>query len=207
MKWTLVVAAVVLAASAPAQFWPPVVPGSPFEAPGRNKIVWDQTPHFDRRPEGTVVDTIVLHHTAIDSLISTVRWFRAPEARVSAHFTIGKDGSIVQHLSTYYRGWHAGVSKDAAGRTGVNAFSVGIEIVNKGDGVDPYTEDQLLAVEHVTSVLMRRFPIKQIVSHEFIATPPGRKSDPRDFPWDRLKRFGVPMFYGLNPAEKKPGAS
>jgi N-acetylmuramoyl-L-alanine amidase len=168
-------------------------------SPGKNKIAWDQTPHFNARPEGTVIDTIVLHHTASTSLPGTVRWFRTPEAKVSAHFTIGKDGAIIQHLSTYYRGWHAGVSRDAQDRQNVNNFSVGIEIVNAGDGKDTYTEVQLDAVEHIVSVLCRRFPITQIVSHEFIAQPQGRKNDPLNFPWERMKRFGVALHYGRNP--------
>lgn len=183
-------------------------PDPNFVAPGRNKIAWIDSPHQNDRPEGTVVDTIVLHHTAGASLASTVRWFQMESSRVSAHFTIGKDGSIIQHLSTYRRAWHAGVSMDAQGRRGLNDFSIGIEIDNRGDGKDPYTEAQLEAVEHIVSVMMRRFPIRQIVSHEFIALPPGRKNDPINYPWETMKRFGVPLFYGRNPnAPKDPSPS
>lgn len=174
-----------------------------FVAPGPNRVVWDQSPNFGTRPEGTVIDTIVLHHTAGDNLKGTVNWFRNPESQVSAHFTVGRDGSIVQHLSTYLRAWHAGKSIDALGRENVNDFSVGIEIDNEGDGKHPYPEAQLQAVEHLVSVLMRRFSIRQITSHEFIAEPQGRKVDPIDFPWDRMERFQVPLFYGKKPAPPK----
>lgn len=191
-------AAAVVAASA-GQSMPVKEIDAPFERPGPNRIVWDQSPNYNARPDATVVDTIVLHHTASKSLEGTVRWFRNTKSQVSAHFTIDKDGSIVQHVSTYHRAWHAGQSLDAQGRTGLNGFSVGIEIENLGNGQDPYTEPQLVAVERIVSVLMRRFPIKQIVSHEFIAVPKGRKNDPRDFPWDRMKRFNVPLYYGQNP--------
>jgi N-acetyl-anhydromuramyl-L-alanine amidase AmpD len=120
-----------------------------------------------------------------------------PESKVSAHFTIGRDGSIVQHVSTYRRAWHGGRSIDAFGRPNVNDFSVGIEIDNIGDGSEPYPEEQVQAVEHVVSVLMRRHSIRQITSHEYIAEPQGRKNDPIDFPWSRMKRFHVPLYYGL----------
>lgn len=177
----------------------PVLPvNAPFSDPGKNKLVWDQSPNFNKRPEGTVIDTIVLHHTASSNLGGVVKWFRNTESQVSAHFTIGKDGSIVQHLSTFDRAWHAGVSVDAQDRRNVNHFSVGIEIVNKGDGSEPWTEEQLNAVEHIVSVLCRRHPITQIVSHEFIAQPPGRKNDPIDFPWERMKRFNKKLYYGRN---------
>lgn len=181
----------------PASF--PVLPvDAPFKDPGRNIVVWDQSPNFSKRPGDAVIDTIVLHHTASSALPGVVKWFRNTASQVSAHFTIGKDGSIVQHVSTFDRAWHAGVSVDAQGRRNVNNFSVGIEIVNKGDGSEPWTEEQLNAVEHIVSVICRRHPITQIVSHEFIAQPPGRKNDPINFPWDRMARFGKKISIGKN---------
>ncbi len=175
-----------------------------FTEPARNRVVWVDSPHTNERPAGMPIDTIVLHHTASSNLRGTIRWFTMPESQVSCHFTIGKSGGIVQMLSTYRRGWHAGASVDAYGRQRVNDFSVGIEIVNMGDGKDPYTEEQLDAVEHVVAMLMRRHPIRAIVSHEFIATPEGRKNDPINFPWERMERFGVPLFYGKMSEWKGP---
>lgn len=158
--------------------------------PGYNKIVWIQSPHCDVRPTSTVIDTIVLHATVAPTLKSTTEWFMNPESKVSAHFTLGKDGSIVQHVSTFYRAWHAGVSRDIQGREGVNAFSIGIEIVNLNDGKDVYTEEQYQVLDNMIGMLLRRYPtIKYITSHEYIAQPKGRKSDPKGFDWKRIKRF------------------
>lgn len=161
-----------------------------WKDPGKNKLVWIQGLHCDTRPENVVIDTIVLHATVSPTLQSTTNWFMNPESKVSAHYTLGKDGSIVQHVSTFNRAWHAGVSKDIEGREGVNAFSIGIEIVNLNDGKDPFTEDQYDVLENMISMLIRRFPtIKYITSHSFIAQPKGRKSDPVGFDWKRLTRF------------------
>lgn len=158
--------------------------------PGWNKLAWIQGPHCDRRPDGVQPDTIVLHATVSPTLESTTKWFQAPESRVSAHFTVGKDGSIVQNVSTFDRAWHAGVSRDIEGREGVNAFSIGIEIVNLNDGKDPYPEPQMQVVENLIGMLLRRFPgIRFITSHEYIAQPKGRKSDPKGFDWSRLRRW------------------
>jgi N-acetylmuramoyl-L-alanine amidase/AmpD protein len=162
-----------------------------FVPPGRNEVAWAASPHFDARPDGAVVDTIVLHHTAGTSLAGTVAWFSSPESEVSAHFTVGRDGSIVQHVSTYQRAWHAGASRDALGRTGVNAFSVGIEIDHPGTAGTPYTPEQVEAVAHLVAAMTVRFPIRQITSHMGIATPAGRKIDPIEYPWHTLHRFGV----------------
>ncbi|HXH60687.1 MAG TPA: N-acetylmuramoyl-L-alanine amidase [Fimbriimonadaceae bacterium] len=171
---------------------PPHLPQpTQFVAPGRNKIAWVQSPNFNDRPPGAVVDTIVLHHTASTSLAGTVRWFESEQSHVSAHFTVGRDGSIVQQVSTYERAWHAGESRDVFGRTGVNDFSVGIEIEHPGTPGVPYTDAEVEAVEHLVSVLVRRFPIRLITSHMAIALPAGRKPDPIDYPWRTLYRFGV----------------
>ncbi len=173
----------------------------PFVDPGFNKLVWVQSPNFGPRPKDAVIDTIVLHHTAGPTLSGTVKWFQTEKSQVSAHFTVGKDGSIVQHVSTFDRAWHAGASRDSFGRENVNNFSIGIEMVNVGDGKDPWTEAQVEAVHNLCAHLIRhRFPgIRQITSHEFIARPPGRKNDPKGFPWDRFKDLGVPLVYGVQP--------
>jgi N-acetyl-anhydromuramyl-L-alanine amidase AmpD len=166
--------------------------------PGANELVWTPSPNYNERQDIMDVRTIVLHHTANATLSGVVKWFEMPESQVSSHFTIGRDGSIAQHVSTFKRAWHAGVSLDHLGREGLNDFSVGIEIVNVGDGSMEYPPEQVEAVRHLVAVLLNRFPeIDSIVSHEYIAEPQGRKPDPINYPWDSLREFGVPLVYGL----------
>jgi N-acetylmuramoyl-L-alanine amidase len=171
---------------------------NPWRDPGYLNIWWIQSPNFNKRPEGSQVDTIVVHSTVIESLERTTVAFQRPESQVSAHFTIGRDGSIVQNVSTFDRAWHAGVGKDAAGRENPNHYSIGIELVNLNDGKQEYPDAQIQALCGIIAQMKRRFPITQIVSHEFIAQPPGRKSDPKNFPWERLKYFGLPIYTGQN---------
>jgi N-acetylmuramoyl-L-alanine amidase len=173
---------------------------SPWREPGYLNIWWIQSPNFNFRPEGTQVDTIVLHSTVIETLERTTVAFNRGESQVSAHFTIGRDGSIVQHVSTFDRAWHAGVGRDAFGRENPNNYSIGIELVNLNDGIQEYPPAQIMALQGIIAQMKRRFPIKQIVSHEFIAQPPGRKSDPRNFPWHTLEYLGLPIYIGLNKA-------
>ncbi len=163
---------------------------SPWRDPGYNRILWIQGPHCDVRPASAVVDTIVLHATVSPTLEGTTKWFQDLTSKVSSHFTVGKDGSIIQNVSTFNRAWHAGVSEDVEGREHVNDFSIGIEIVNLNDGKDPYTEAQYNVVNNLIGMLKRRFPsIRTITSHEFIAQPHGRKNDPKGFDWSRLKQW------------------
>jgi N-acetylmuramoyl-L-alanine amidase len=175
---------------------------SPWRDPGYMKLVWIQSPNFDARPEGYIVDTVVIHSTVIPTLEKTTEAFQRPASKVSAHYSIGKDGSIVQNVSTFDRAWQAGVSTDHFGRSNVNHFSVGIELVNLNDSKDPYPQAQLDALHAILVVLKRRFPIKQLTSHEYIAKPYGRKSDPTIFPWEKLKDLGLPMYFGKPENEK-----
>ena len=174
----------------------------PWKNPGYNKFLWLQSPNFGPRPKDAVVDTIVIHATVIPSLELTTSAFQRVSSQVSAHYTIERDGSFILNVSTFDRAWHAGVSQDAAGRPNVNNYSIGIELVNLNDGKEPFPDVQVQVLHNIIAGLRRRFPIKQLVSHEFIALPPGRKNDPAGFPWEKLKDFGLPMYYGQNKAVK-----
>ena len=166
---------------------------SPWVDPGFKRFVWIGSPNFGRRPNGpdTVVDTVVVHATAIPTLEQTAHAFYTKASRVSAHFTIGKDGSIVQSVSTFSRAWHAGASRDWRGRDNVNNFSIGIELVNMDDGQDPYPDAQIEALKSLIRSLARLHPLRYLTSHEFIALPHGRKVDPNGFPWSKLDELGL----------------
>lgn len=164
---------------------------NPWKDPGFAHVLRVFSPNFGDRPKIDEIDTIVVHSTVIPTLELTTEAFLRVKSQVSAHFTIGKDGSIVQNVSTFERAWHAGVSEDHLGRKNVNNFSIGIELVNLNDGVDPYPLPQTEALRYLVLTLKRRYGLKYITSHEFIARPFGRKSDPKNFPWHRLQDLGL----------------
>src|SRR5262249_44371090 len=139
------------------------------------------SPNFDERPEGVPVDTIVIHATALAGLDQVIKHFADPASKVSSHYTIDRDGTIVRHVKEDRRAWHAGQSKMKDGRTGVNDFSVGIELVNLNDGLDPFPERQIEALRKLVKSIMTRHSIRDIVAHYQCADPPGRKSDPVGF--------------------------
>lgn len=148
------------------------------------------SPNQGRRPLFARVDCVVLHATATDSFPATVRILSSPRTGVSAHFLVGKDGRVVQLVPIERRAWHAGVSR-LDGRPDVNSRSVGIEILNRNDGLDPYTDAQYRAVADILRRLRAcyRLPDERVVSHAEVAVPPGRKSDPLGFDFDRVRRL------------------
>ena len=171
--------------------------------PGKFKVAWIESPNYNLRPEDALVDTIILHHTAGPTTSSCVRWFENPESQVSAHYVVGKDGSIIQMVNPFYRAWHAGVSRDIRGKENLNNFTIGIEIVHTGKPEELYPDDQVMAVRLLCGYLARhkyKNQIVQIASHEFIAVPPGRKPDPINYPWSSLydvaDELGFRLIYG-----------
>jgi N-acetylmuramoyl-L-alanine amidase len=74
---------------------------------------------------------LVIHYTAGGSAEGSVAWFRNAQAKVSAHLVIGRDGAITQVVPFNRVAWHAGKSQ-WDGRSGLNNFSIGIELDNAG---------------------------------------------------------------------------
>jgi N-acetylmuramoyl-L-alanine amidase len=123
-----------------------------------------------------------------------------PAAKVSAHYTIDREGRINAHVPEERRAWHAGVSY-WAGETNINARSIGIELVNPGHefGYIPFADVQIDALIALAKGIVARhgIPAAHVLAHSDVA--PARKDDPGEFfPWKKLAENGV----GLWP---KPG--
>jgi N-acetylmuramoyl-L-alanine amidase len=76
-------------------------------------------------------DTIILHYTAAGSSASAIQTFMTPSSKASAHLIVGRKGEIIQMVPFDTIAWHAGASQHED-RTGLNKFSIGIEIDNAG---------------------------------------------------------------------------
>ncbi len=180
---------------------PPVSTPAPAPAPapapgGPGKVTkpdmkWVPSANFSSRG-GADIDTIVLHHTASNNVQGDLNALTKPngDKSVSAHYLIGKDGTIYHLVDDKMTAWHAGKSS-LRGDTSpsVNNRSIGIEITNDGSGKTPFTEAQYRALEQLVPYLAKTYnvPMKNILGHRDVA--PGRKVDPADnFDWGRIRR-------------------
>jgi N-acetyl-anhydromuramyl-L-alanine amidase AmpD len=140
-------------------------------------------------PRSERVDTLVLHHTALD-LAASLKVLR--EGNVSVHYVLAEDGTVYKLLEDDEVGWHAGLSM-WRGRPNVNARSIGIEIVKLDGNLHPYRRAQVAALIELCGLILRRHPgiePRNVVGHSDIA--PKRKVDPgRRFPWQRLAEAGI----------------
>jgi N-acetylmuramoyl-L-alanine amidase len=160
------------------------------------RIVECRSPNHDARPEGAAIDILVLHYTGMRDADEALARLCDPEAKVSAHYTIDRDGRIYRHVPEELRAWHAGVSF-WAGERNVNARSIGIELVNPGHefGYEPFPKPQISALIDLADGILARHPIPacRVIGHSDVA--PARKMDPGElFPWPQLAEFGIGLW-------------
>ena len=111
------------------------------------RILERPSPNHDARPDGQVVDMLVLHYTGMPTAEAALDRLTDSAAKVSAHYCIDEDGAVLRLVPEERRAWHAGVSF-WRGHRDVNARSIGIELVNPGHefGYRPFSEPQMAAL-------------------------------------------------------------
>lgn len=164
-------------------------PSPPVAAPSKSKVI-DRLVGFgfgaaDRKAKD--IDTIVLHSSynnqggdrySVDKVIGIWRSYG-----VAPHYLVDRKGNVYRLVDESDIAYHAGVSEMKDGRTNVNTFSIGVEILNAED--DEYSGAEYEAIRDLIAELKKTYPIKYVVGHDDIA--PGRKTDPWNFDWKRIR--------------------
>jgi len=161
--------------------------------------------HCDERPEGAVIDMVVVHGISLPpgdfgtgavaaffcgnlDLTAHAYYPTIAHLRVSSHLFIDRQGEVTQFVPFSKRAWHAGESS-FQGRNHCNDFSIGIEL--EGTDTVPYAPVQYEKLAQVVRALMQAYPEitqERIVGHSDIA--PARKTDPGPvFDWTYLRRM------------------
>jgi N-acetylmuramoyl-L-alanine amidase len=154
------------------------------------------SPNHDDRPAGVPIDTLILHYTGMQSAQEAIDRLRDPVARVSSHYVVDEDGSVLRLVPEERRAWHAGVSC-WRGNTELNGRSIGIEIVNPGHewGYSDFPALQMAVVCDLCLAILSRhaIPARNVVAHSDVA--PDRKDDRGEkFDWRGLAQNGVGMW-------------
>jgi len=111
----------------------------------------------------------------------------------SADFLISRAGNLYQLTQPGFFSYHVGIGKwhNLNNDKGMlNELLVGIEMESHGSQTPRYTDIQLVVCAALIRKLMMQhlFPITHVTYHRDIALPPGRRSDPVNFPawvWTR----------------------
>lgn len=113
------------------------------------------------RPGGLKPTAIVIH-ISDGCLASADAWFHNPEALVSAHYIVAKNGAIHQYVKEQDTAYHAGAPVNPTWkllRPGVNAnwYTIGIE--HEGKPEDAWCDEQYRASAELVADIARRWEI------------------------------------------------
>ena len=165
-----------------------------------NKAQVILSPNFDNRPNKSNISLIVIHNISLppgiyggDNIIDLFTNKLNPDKhayfesisnlKVSSHFLIRRNGSLIQFVSCLDRAWHAGESSWNK-ENNCNDFSIGIEL--EGSDNDAFESEQYRCLQELIQSIVYHYPIKGIAGHSDIA--PSRKTDPGPyFEWDKIK--------------------
>jgi N-acetylmuramoyl-L-alanine amidase len=174
-----------------------------------DKIKHVQSPNFNERPTGTIIDSIILHYSGMACVEDVISHFKDPKPQnnnpVSAHYVICREGQITNMVCPSKRAWHAGRSEFGC-REEFNHFSIGIELYNPGHrrGYIPYTDLQMNSTIGLISWLSTQHPIdpRWVLGHSDISSD--RKQDPGElFPWSKLEECHLAIRPDVNKTKRR----
>ena len=143
---------------------------------------------------------LVFHYTGMKTEKSALKRLSDNNSKVSCHYFIKKNGSIINLVPDLYISWHAGVSHWKKLKK-LNKFSIGIEIHNPGHqyGYKSFNKRQINSIKYLSLKLGKKYNLKKedYLGHSDIA--PDRKKDPGEkFPWEFLSKSRIGLWHSLD---------
>ena len=165
------------------------------------KITLNYSPNFNtiKRLKKNI-RFIIIHYTGMQNELSALNRLCDIKTKVSAHYFIKKNGSVLNLVPPIYEAWHAGKSS-WKGLKSINKYSIGIEIQNSGHGnkYEKFSQKQIISTKKLLRYLLNKYKVnlKNILGHSDIA--PDRKKDPGEkFPWKDLAQSKLSQWHNLN---------
>ena len=165
----------------------------------RNYSINFDLPERDKK----LIKFIIIHYTGMKVESKAIERLVNPKSKVSTHYFIRNDGTIINMVPDEYVAWHAGVSNWKNFKS-LNKYSIGVELSNPGHnhGYKNFSHKQIVSLTKLLKIFIKEYKIKRqnILGHSDIA--PLRKKDPGEkFPWKKLEKKRVCFWHKLN--EKK----
>ena len=168
------------------------------------KISLNYSPNFNtiKRTKNNI-RFIIIHYTGMKRELSAINRLCNFKSKVSAHFFIKKNGSVINLVPPLYEAWHAGKSSWKNFES-LNRYSIGIEIQNSGhdNKYENFSQKQIISIKKLLMYLLRKYNVspKNVLGHSDIS--PDRKKDPGEkFPWKELAKSRLSQWHNLD--EKK----
>lgn len=157
-------------------------PAAPAFSIKNNLVSWGYQKSSDRK-----IDTIIIHSTynalggdehSLGKILDIYKSYG-----VSPHYIIYREGKIYRLVEEKNIAYHAGESSVPDGRTNVNNFSIGIEVIETAS--ESPSSAQYSFLKRLIADIKSRYKIKYVLGHSDIS--PGRKTDPWNFDWGKIK--------------------
>ena len=165
------------------------------------KISLNYSPNFNTiKRSHKDIKFIIIHYTGMNTEFAAINKLCNFKSKVSAHYFIKKNGSVLNLVPPLYEAWHAGKSRWKNFKS-INKYSVGIEIQNSGhdNKYENFSQKQIISTKKLLKYLMNKYKVKSknVLGHSDIA--PDRKKDPGEkFPWKELAKSRLSQWHNLN---------
>lgn len=111
---------------------------------------------------------IIVIHISAGSLTSMTSWFSTPGSQASAHYGIGKNGSILQYVEEENKAWHAGRVNNPSfelylNNVNPNLYTIGIE--NEGLDLADAPKEQIESLVELIRDICKRHSIPMDRDH------------------------------------------
>ena len=151
------------------------------------------------------VKYLIYHYTGMRSESKAINRLIDDKSKVSCHYFIKRNGSIIIMVPDLYEAWHAGKSNWKKDKS-LNKKSIGVEISNKGHqfGYENYSKKQIKSLIKLSKYLIKKYKIKKsnILGHSDIAFD--RKKDPGEkFPWQYLSKKKIGFWHNIDKKKLK----
>ncbi len=159
------------------------------------------SPNFDlNKRNKKKIKYLIFHYTGMKNEKSALRRLSDSNSKVSSHYFIKKNGSIINLVPDLYVSWHAGISFWKNLKK-LNKYSIGIEIHNPGHqhGYKSFNKNQIIAIKYLSLKLGKKYNLKRknYLGHSDIA--PDRKKDPgENFPWKLLSKYQIGIWHSID---------
>ena len=170
------------------------------------KISLNYSPNISTKKRiGKNIKYLIFHYTGMKSETRAINRLIDESSKVSCHYLIKRNGSIILMVPETYVAWHAGISF-WKNQKNLNKNSIGIEITNKGHqfGYQKYSKNQILSLIRLSKYIIKKYRISKtnILGHSDIAF--NRKKDPGEkFPWQYLATKGIGYWHNIGGNLKK----
>ena len=121
------------------------------------------SPNFDlikRKKEK--IKYMIFHYTGMKNEKSALKRLSDRNSKVSSHYFIKKNGSIINLVPDLYVSWHAGISFWKNLKK-LNKYSIGVEIHNPGHqhGYKSFNKNQIIAIKYLSLKLAKKYNLKK----------------------------------------------